>query len=1165
VTEGAALEALERIRKAMRVTRRVALGVCEGVVQPVLVGIVRPMILLPGAALTGWSAEELEMVLVHELAHVRRWDNLVNLVQRLVESALFFHPAVWLASRQVRRDREECCDAAVVAYTRRPTEYAELLVSIAARGPRGRAQRAAKASLAFASAMADHPLAGRIRRILKLEDEPMWVSRSTLGLVFVLGASLLAAVVALPPTGGANADDASTPSPVAAATDGGEEEAQNAVATGDVGGEEGSEGAEAATQTDAARANTFEATTRTVAAPKDRSAAASVVQDAPAVAGHEIFLEYELPKLKSDIALYQSQLFALQKEQEDIEVLKDVALQTARSPSALEAAVEADVRHDPTIAKHQQQLFELQQAIQQQMAAGGAKSSRLQELTAQKNHAEAQLKQYKDHAEQAARDRLAKVPNEALRAAMAEYTIRAKSIADRKAELERKLKTAEARVAELKAAGGDASARSVDGAATTYAAAAGSDIDLAQVQDKIRIYRQAILAQQKEAADLDVQQQMDELRLQRAAHIDAQVEQQLSNDRRAKAFEEDAIVLEKKLRAMRGEGDAESRDQYERAEAQYEALVADAERYRQDAAEKYRSRYEDLAKEMAEASRQEFAIKAKALQARRAELAEQLEEAEAQLAKLAKQAAAQRAPAGGQNPYWYSTRPQFSAESAPAASGAPKGDQPPAPAAAAAARVGPNLAQPRNPPSRSWYWAEPRAVAPTAANAFAEPATPVEAAQPAPTQNLRHTSAADPNSAADPLTPPHAPRSRYYYDFTADPRMQPVVPPAQRKLQPYDAIRVEAAGVLPEQPLADQFQVEEAGTVPLGPTYGRVKVAGMTVLEAQEAIEKKLEKVVQDAEVQVVLAGPAIVWGQSTPAAPAGTQLTYDGKTFDQWQSLVRTELNPERRAEAVEALAAFGRAGRGRDAAIAIFEIADQYSSPEVKAFAGRLQGAVIVGLTKSIPADIWLPMLYERFVKDLERWQDLALALEHVSPDGKNKQLKKEMLLSIARHGAPNKRYPALLFLIDEDRRLSDVELTSTVSELLHSDDPQIACAAVRAVSFAERYPPELFDVLMRDRNAAQQAALELIRSRRRSEVVTELRDKVAAALDEMNPDETPARQAAPAIQALAAFGASLDSAELKVRRWLGHDDQRVRQAAQAGLQEIARDREMLEQRGD
>ena len=91
-----------------------AVAVCERLATPVLVGVVRPLILLPAAAMGGWGPDQIEMVLLHELAHVRRWDNLVNLLQRLVESALFFHPAVWIVSGWVRREREHCCDAMVV-------------------------------------------------------------------------------------------------------------------------------------------------------------------------------------------------------------------------------------------------------------------------------------------------------------------------------------------------------------------------------------------------------------------------------------------------------------------------------------------------------------------------------------------------------------------------------------------------------------------------------------------------------------------------------------------------------------------------------------------------------------------------------------------------------------------------------------------------------------------------------------------------------------------------------------------------------------------------------------------------------------------------------------------------------------------------------------------
>ena len=182
LTDGPIHRACEQLRIALGIGREVGIAICDRVATPLLVGVVRPLILLPPAALLGWPPEQLEMVLLHELAHVRRWDNAVNLTQRIVESVLFFHPAVWIVSNWVRRDREDCCDAVVVGHTAKPQAYAELLLALASHQP--------LAGLA-ASAMARHPLSSRIRRILKLEDEPMLVSRKGL----MLSASAVMAVV----------------------------------------------------------------------------------------------------------------------------------------------------------------------------------------------------------------------------------------------------------------------------------------------------------------------------------------------------------------------------------------------------------------------------------------------------------------------------------------------------------------------------------------------------------------------------------------------------------------------------------------------------------------------------------------------------------------------------------------------------------------------------------------------------------------------------------------------------------------------------------------------------------------------------------------------------------------------------------------------------------
>jgi beta-lactamase regulating signal transducer with metallopeptidase domain/ankyrin repeat protein len=169
-----ALSALcNRLADALGVSRHVAISVCDRVAAPLLLGIARPLIVLPSALIAGWSPEQVELALLHELAHVRRWDNLVNLLQRVVESALFFHPAVWVLSGWVRREREHCCDQIVVQHTGRALDYAGALFLLAG---------ATAAPVAQASCMAENHLVDRIRRILNPEDRTMKLSRAALGL-----------------------------------------------------------------------------------------------------------------------------------------------------------------------------------------------------------------------------------------------------------------------------------------------------------------------------------------------------------------------------------------------------------------------------------------------------------------------------------------------------------------------------------------------------------------------------------------------------------------------------------------------------------------------------------------------------------------------------------------------------------------------------------------------------------------------------------------------------------------------------------------------------------------------------------------------------------------------------------------------------------------------
>jgi beta-lactamase regulating signal transducer with metallopeptidase domain/HEAT repeat protein len=140
---------------------------------PVVIGWLRPVVLIPVALLTGLTPSQLETLIAHELAHVRRHDVLVNLLQSAVETILFFHPAVWWISEQVREEREKCCDDLVMRVCRHDVAtYATALLALEER--RG-------ATPAFVAAASDGLLLRRVRRLVspgqeQVELGPRWIA-----------------------------------------------------------------------------------------------------------------------------------------------------------------------------------------------------------------------------------------------------------------------------------------------------------------------------------------------------------------------------------------------------------------------------------------------------------------------------------------------------------------------------------------------------------------------------------------------------------------------------------------------------------------------------------------------------------------------------------------------------------------------------------------------------------------------------------------------------------------------------------------------------------------------------------------------------------------------------------------------------------------------------
>lgn len=188
----ACVEALARLAARLRVTRLVTVLESAVVQVPAVIGWLRPVVLLPASALTGLTPLQLDALLAHELAHVRRHDYLLNLVQCVIEILLFYHPAVWWVSRRVRQEREHCCDDLAVAVCGDAHSYATALFVM---------ERLRVPTPALAVAASGGSLLSRIRRLLvptqaEAEIFPRWMAglvTAALALTIVGGTGLAGA------------------------------------------------------------------------------------------------------------------------------------------------------------------------------------------------------------------------------------------------------------------------------------------------------------------------------------------------------------------------------------------------------------------------------------------------------------------------------------------------------------------------------------------------------------------------------------------------------------------------------------------------------------------------------------------------------------------------------------------------------------------------------------------------------------------------------------------------------------------------------------------------------------------------------------------------------------------------------------------------------------
>lgn len=181
---------LDRCRKLQHrigLDRAVTVLECDWLDTPAALGWLKPVILLPVATLSGLTPEQVEAVIVHELAHIRRLDCLVNLFQILAETLFFYHPAVWWLNRRIRAEREYCCDEIAVSVCGNRIAYARALALM----------EEWRSSPGFAMAANAGPLAARIQRLLRPHPAHGMRVLGAAGVLLFGTAALLAGGVAI--------------------------------------------------------------------------------------------------------------------------------------------------------------------------------------------------------------------------------------------------------------------------------------------------------------------------------------------------------------------------------------------------------------------------------------------------------------------------------------------------------------------------------------------------------------------------------------------------------------------------------------------------------------------------------------------------------------------------------------------------------------------------------------------------------------------------------------------------------------------------------------------------------------------------------------------------------------------------------------------------------
>ena len=158
-------ERLQYLKRKLGIKEMVLLAESAIAQTPVVIGFFKPIILIPIGMFGGLSTEQLESIIIHELIHIRRRDYLVNLLQSMLEAVYFFNPFVWVISGIIRREREHCCDDAVIKVHGNALAYAQALTAL-------EEARLSRIGLALSFADNKKQLLNRIKRIMEKSVQP---------------------------------------------------------------------------------------------------------------------------------------------------------------------------------------------------------------------------------------------------------------------------------------------------------------------------------------------------------------------------------------------------------------------------------------------------------------------------------------------------------------------------------------------------------------------------------------------------------------------------------------------------------------------------------------------------------------------------------------------------------------------------------------------------------------------------------------------------------------------------------------------------------------------------------------------------------------------------------------------------------------------------------